>query len=246
MFLWRNSEIDCKLAVLRFFVYEVKIIFMSLYRKFKMHLHGAKHEYVPILAQQTDFLCKTSSLLVEMFSAVDHDLWSRLEKEIKSCEVQGDALLTEFHEMLSGQWFVQVNKLDLQAVAMAMDDCLDVIKDTSKALLIYQPDHIDSQLEELAQIARSQSEAIHEMIPYLCSIRKNVSAISLACERVTELEHMADDAYEDYIGFIFRNESDVRELIKDKNLAEMLENATDAHKKISDCIRKLLLHFLAE
>ena len=218
---------------------------MGLYKKIRMSLRGARHEYVPVMSRQTDFLCKTTSLLVGMFGSVDHELWERLEREIKASEVQGDALLSELREMLAGRLMVQVNKLDLQAVSMAMDDCLDVIKDTAKAVLIYQPDHLDDQLDELARIAMSQSEALHDMIPLLVNIKKNLSAISLACERVTELEHAADDAYEEYIGFIFNKVDDVRELIKYKNLAEMLENATDAYKKISDCVRNLLLNYLA-
>ncbi len=212
----------------------------------RMFFRGTRHDFVPILARQTDFLCKTSSLLVEMFGTDDVEVRSRIEREIKSCETQGDALLTEFHEMLSGRLFVQINKLDLQAVAMAMDDCLDVIKDTSKAVLIYCPEKLDDQLKELAQLARSQSEVIHDAIPLLVNLKKNLSAISMSCERVTELEHAADDAYEDYVGYIFCNEENTRELVKYKNLAEMLENATDANKRISDNIRKLLLNYLVD
>ncbi len=219
---------------------------MGLYKKIKMALRGGKHEFIPILVQQADFISKSSSLMAAMFSSSDRDLWVSHEKEIKECEVQGDALLSEFHEMLSGGLMMKVNKLDLQSVSMAMDDCVDVIKDTAKALLIYQPGHIDIQLEELSQIARSQSEAIQDMIPSLFDIRKNLSAISLCCDRVTELEHTADEAYEEYIGYIFNNVNDVRELIKYKNLAEMLENTTDAHKKISDRIRNLLLNYLSD
>ena len=216
---------------------------MGLLKRFRMLFRGTRHDFVPILAQQTDFLCKTSSLLVEMFGTDDVELRSGMEKEIKSCEAQGDALLTEFHEMLSARPFIQVNKLDLQAVAMAMDDCLDVIKDTSKAVLIYRPAKLDDQLKDLAQMAKSQSEVIHDTIPLLVDLRRNLSAVSMACERVTELEHAADDAYEEYM---FGNEENTRELIKYKNLAEMLENATDAHKRISDNIRKLLLNYLVD
>lgn len=221
---------------------------MGLLKRFRMLFRGTRHDFVPILAQQTDFLCKTSSLLVEMFGTDDVELRSGMEKEIKSCEAQGDALLTEFHEMLSARPFIQVNKLDLQAVAMAMDDCLDVIKDTSKAVLIYRPAKLDDQLKDLAQMAKSQSqsEVIHDTIPLLVDLRRNLSAVSMACERVTELEHAADDAYEEYMGYIFGNEENTRELIKYKNLAEMLENATDAHKRISDNIRKLLLNYLVD
>lgn len=219
---------------------------MSLYKKVMISLRGGKHEYVPILIRQTDFLCKATTLLSEVFATSDPETWLKNEKEIKSCEVQGDALLTEFHEMLSGSLMVQVNKLDLQSVSMAMDDCLDAIKDTSKAVLIYRPEQIDPQLEELARIAESQSQALRDMIPLLGEIKKNVTAISLCCERVTELEHAADEDYEDYIGCIFNNVQDVRELIKYKNLAEMLENVTDAHKKISDMVRNLLLNYLSD
>lgn len=217
---------------------------MGLLKRFRMLFRGTRHDFVPILAQQTDFLCKTSSLLVEMFGTDDVELRSGMEKEIKSCEAQGDALLTEFHEMLSARPFIQVNILDLQAVAM--DDCLDVIKDTSKAVLIYRPAKLDDQLKDLAQMAKSQSEVIHDTIPLLVDLRRNLSAVSMACERVTELEHAADDAYEEYMGYIFGNEENTRELIKYKNLAEMLENATDAHKRISDNIRKLLLNYLVD
>ena len=219
---------------------------MGLYKKIKMSFGRCRHDYVPILVQQTDFLCKTTSLLSEMLASADRGRWVWFEREIKSCEVQGDALLTEFHEMLSGSIMVQVNKLDLQSVSMAIDDCLDALKDTSKAVLIYQPGHIDSQLLELAQIAKSQSEVLHDMIPLLADIKKNLTSISLCCERVTELEHAADEAYEEYVGFIFGNVTDVRELIKYKNLAEMLENDTDAHKKISDRVRNLLLNYLSD
>ena len=219
---------------------------MTIYKKIIMSLKGGKHDYVPILIQQTDFVCKSASLLAEVFGSPDKGLWERNERKIKSCEVQGDALLTEFHELLSGSILLPVNKLDLQSVSMAMDDCLDAIKDTSKAVLIYKPDHLDSQLDDLAQIAKAQSEALHDMVPLLADIKKNVTAISLCCERVTELEHAADEDYEDYIGYIFNNVEDVREMIKYKNLAEMLENVTDAHKKISDRIRNLLLNYLSD
>ena len=85
--------------------------------------------------------------------------------------------------------------------------------------------------------------ALREMMNYLADIPKHYSAISLQCERVTELEHAADDAYEDYVGFIFQQEEDVRELIKYKNIAEVLETATDNAKVVSDTVRRILLRY---
>ncbi len=186
-----------------------------------------------------------SKELLLMMDSSDKAAWIHSEKEIKTLEVQGDALLAEYNEELSGKYVVVVNRIDLQALAMALDDCLDVVKDCAKAILIYHPAKIDPQLKEMAQLISSQADALKKMVSLMEDMRKNYSEISLQCDRVTELEHAADDAYEDYIGYIFRNEADVKELIKYKNLAEVLESATDCAKAVSDTVRRILISYIA-
>jgi uncharacterized protein Yka (UPF0111/DUF47 family) len=75
------------------------------------------------------------------------------------------------------------------------------------------------------------------------NIKKNAASISLLADRVRELEHDADEAYEAYVGYIFSEEPDLREMTKYKNLAELYEKATDTEKHVSDCIRILLMRY---
>jgi len=223
----------------------VKIFFMHTLRFFR-HIFHAKRDLTPMFAQQSAFLCRSSEVLLKMLATTDPDEWKRCQREIKTCEVQGDALLTEFREMLSERLMGSLGLTDLTTVAMAMDDCLDVIKDAAKAVTIYHPQKIDEQLLELATIIRSEAYALRDLLPLLWDIRRKASAISLQCDRVAELEHAADDAYEEYIGFIFSEEEDIREMTKYKNLAELFEKATDSEKRVSDCIRLMVLRFLHE
>ena len=218
---------------------------MKFFRSLK-HLFHPKRDLMPIFSQQAAFLCQTSEALCHMLSTMDTAEWKRIQKEIKACEVQGDALLTEFREQLSERLLGQLSRTDLTTVAMSMDDCLDVIKDASKAVLIYHPKKIDAQLKDLSQIIRDEALALRELLPLLWSIRRNSSAISLQCDRVAELEHAADDAYEEYIGYIFSEEEDLREMTKYKNLAELFEKATDSEKHVADCIRLMVLRHLHE
>ena len=208
------------------------------------HLFSAKRDLTPMFTQQASFLCQSSEALVRMLSTTDPDEWKRCQREIKTCEVQGDALLTEFREQLSERLMGSLGRTDLTTVAMSMDDCLDVIKDASKAVSIYHPRKIDQQLQDLATIIRSEAYAIRDLLPMLWNIRRKASAISLQCDRVAELEHLADDAYEEYIGFIFAEEEDFREMTKYKNLAELFEKATDSEKHVADCVRLMVLKFL--
>ena len=210
------------------------------------HLFHPKRDLTPIFSQQAAFLCQASEALVQMLESTDAVQWKRFEKEIKTIETQGDALLTEFREQLSERLMGSLSRTDLTTVAMSMDDCLDVIKDASKAILIYRPREISAQLQDLAQIIRSEAYTLRELLPMLWNIRSKASSISLQCDRVAELEHTADDAYEEFIGYIFSEEEDFREMTKNKNLAELFEKATDSEKHVADCVRLMVLKYLHE
>ena len=210
------------------------------------HLFDGKHDLTPVFARQADLLCQSSDTLVRMLSTLDPEQWKVCQREIKSCETQGDALLTDFREQLSLRLMGSLNRTDLTTIAMSMDDSLDVIKDAAKAVQIYQPRKIDPQLQELAQLISSEAHALRDLLPMLWHIKEKASAISLQCDRVTEMEHAADDAYEEYIGYIFTKEEDLREMTKYKNLAELFEKATDSQKHVADCVRLMVLRFLHE
>ena len=214
--------------------------------RFLRHLFDGKHDLTPVFSRQADLLCQSSDTLVRMLSTLDPEQWKVCQREIKSCETQGDALLTDFREQLSLRLLGSLNRTDLTTIAMSMDDSLDVIKDAAKAVQIYQPRKIDPQLQELAQLISSEAHALRDLLPMLWHIKEKASAISLQCDRVTEMEHAADDAYEEYIGYIFTKEEDLREMTKYKNLAELFEKATDSQKHVADCVRLMVLRFLHE
>lgn len=207
-------------------------------------MFGRRHHYLPVFAQQATYLYQASRALCDMMDTLDRTQWRRYEKEVKACEVQGDALLNEFYEQLSENFFPNIRRSDIQTIAMNIDELLDHINDSAKSILLYMPDRIDSQLRDLAQYINAGADAIKTITPYFGDLRKNYAQIALQCDRITELEHAADDAYEEYIGLIFTNERNAIELMKYKNIAETLESATDAAKRVSDSIRKIIIRYI--
>lgn len=210
------------------------------------HFFRPKRDLIPIFVRQATYLCQSSDALCRMLETMEVPQWKMGFKEIRYLEHQGDALLQEFRDQLSGRPLRSSTRTDLTTIAMSLDDCLDVIKDASNALLIYDPHKIDSQLSDLAQLILSESRVLRDLVPQLINLRRNASSISRLCDRITELEHEADEAYEGYIGYIFTQEEDFREMTKYKNLAELFEKATDSGKHVADCIRIMLLRYSDE
>ena len=200
-------------------------------------------ELVPIFESQAGLLEESSRLLCEMQQTLDPANWRKLFYEIRNNEHKGDAMLTEFREAQRALPLRAGVRRELRTIAMALDDALDVLKDASNAINIYNPAKIDPQLQDLARIIVDEASARRQVFPLLRDVKKNASAIQLQADRVTELEHDADEAYEAYVGYIFSEEPDLREMTKYKNLAELYEKATDSEKHVSDCIRILLMRY---
>ena len=187
--------------------------FLRYFRRFS----SSKTHFVPIFSRQAGYIKQASSALAAMMKTVDRAEWRRLEKEIKMCEVQGDAMLTEFYGELYENIITPIGRDHLQTIAMYIDD--------------------------FAQYIESEADALKEIISMFGDIKANFSALSLQCERISELEHAADDSYEEFIGDIFQNEKNPIELMKYKNIAENLETTSDAAKKVSDHVRTILLSY---
>lgn len=197
----------------------------------------------PTLVRQADVLCEGASLLCVINDA-EAASWKSIFTEIRAKEHLGDALLTEFRE-ISAKCYLQPGvRRELSAVAMAIDDAVDVIKDSANALTIYSPSKIDEPLKNLVRIVHEQAVAIAAIIPHMERIKGDATEIIHQADRITELERDADEVYEQYIGYIFANEPDLREMTKYKNLAELYEKATDSCKHVADCVRILLMRFV--
>lgn len=199
--------------------------------------------FLSVLTQQATYLLHASAALCEMTETMDPVRWRKLEREIKACEVQGDALLTEFHEQLFEVILRKIRRSDIQNIAMSIDEFLDNINDSAKSIPLYMPKRIHSQIVDFAQYIHAEADSIKKIMLLFGDIKKNYAQIAIQCERITELEHAADDTFAEYIGYVFTHESDPIELMKYKNIAETFEAATDAAKRISDTVRKIILRY---
>ena len=216
---------------------------MKLVKIFR-RLLGRKQQYIPVFIQQVTYIQQASQALCRMTETMEPTQWRLYEKEIKACEVQGDAMLTEFHEMLYESLMASLRRSDLQTIAMSIDDFLDHINDSAKAILLYKPERIDMQIKDLAQFINTEAEALRKMMELLSDPRRNYAGIVMQCDRITELEHAGDDTFAEYIGYIFTNEDNAIEVMKYKNIAEAFESATDAAKAVSDIVRKIVLRYV--
>jgi uncharacterized protein Yka (UPF0111/DUF47 family) len=92
----------------------------------------------------------------------------------------------------------------------------------------------------MAMIIIRGSEQIRIAAHELRNLKKPAS-ISDACVKINELENVADDIYHQLITELFETETNAIELIKNKEILETLEMATDSVEDVSDVLKTIII-----
>jgi uncharacterized protein len=70
---------------------------------------------------------------------------------------------------------------------------------------------------------------------------KNAPEILKLCREIDTMESRADRVMRNAISTLFRDEADIRQVIKLKAIYELLENATDRCQDVADVIESVIL-----
>jgi uncharacterized protein Yka (UPF0111/DUF47 family) len=74
-------------------------------------------------------------------------------------------------------------------------------------------------------------------------MQKNILDISTACDKLNELEHIADGVYEEFITSLFKNEENVKEIVKLRDILSELENSINLTERVGKSIRTIIIKY---
>ena len=208
----------------------------NLFTKDKREKH-----FFPTYLQQAETAQVAAKYLKELVKSDDPEERRLLSRMIKKQETTGDELLREFYFELNEAFVTPFDREDMNALAMDLDKFLDFINHSAKTILMYNPKRIDKQIKEIIDNIHEDASTMIEIFSLLDDLGKNHQQISDLCQKVTLIEHAVDDIYGDYIPFLFANEKDEIELLKYKEIAQVIEDTTDRAKDVTSTIKSLII-----
>jgi len=212
---------------------------MSLNSFFQFFVPKEK-KFFPLYMQQAEYIGKASKLLRQMLIETDLERLEALKHEIKDCETSGDDVLREFYSQLFSTVLTPFEREDVHELAEMMDTFLDRIDDSANIILTRRFLAVDEDLTTMAENIMFAAEnlcAIIADMPQLYDKRKEVARL---CQEIKSLEHDNDELYGNYISKLFQQDYSLTEIIKRKDLVQVLENTTNSAKYISDEIRGII------
>jgi uncharacterized protein len=199
------------------------------------------HSFFPLFEQSAENMVKASALLKDLFANHSHEERERINKDIKDIEHAGDEITDSTYEQLNKSFITPFDREDIHELTAHIDDVLDSINGVSRRICLYKPKNIISVYGEMADLIYRGAMEIETAIHCLKDPVKFRDKIAAACERVTDIEHKADELYFIGVSHLFENEMDTKELLKNNKILEILERCVDEEEDVTDTLKAILI-----
>jgi hypothetical protein len=201
-----------------------------------------ERKFYPLYMKQAECIEKASKLLRQMINETDLHQLEVLKKEIKACETEGDDVLRDFYSQLFATVLTPFEREDVHELAEMMDTFLDHIDDSANIILTRRFVDVDEDLSVMTDNIMFAAESLSNIIRDLEFMNNSAKSkeISRLCHEIKTLEHDNDELYGSYISKLFQQNYSLTEIIKRKDLVQVLENTTNSVKYISDKVRSII------
>lgn len=146
---------------------------------------------------------------------------------IDEAEHAADRITAETIRLLHKTFITPIDRDHIHQLVNAMDDICDLIQDATETLTLYDIRNITPETAQLADIGVKCCERVKDVVGLLGTDSGNFEAILKTCEEIDRLESDADRVMRSAVSRLFREEQDVREIIKLNAIYELLESVTD-------------------
>ena len=159
---------------------------------------------------------------------------------IESIEKMADKVTHGVIELLHKTFITPLDRDEIHQLITRMDDVLDLMEDAAQSVFLYDVKTIPPEAAKLAELCVLCSEQVKIAVGLLANM-ENAKVILAACDEIDRLESNADHVMRSAIATLFRDEPDVRQVIKLRSIFELLETVTDRCEDVANIIEGIVL-----
>ncbi len=184
---------------------------------------------------------KSFILLIENYG--DASLREKYTEEVGHAERQADRITAEVNRLLHKTFITPIDREQIHGLINAMDDILDLLQDATETMQLYDVRAMTEEVLRLGDLSAKCCERVQHAVSLLPKISQPATAEAAikTCEEIDKLESDADRVMRSAMSKLFREENDVRELIKLKAIYEQLESISDRCEDVANLIEGIVL-----
>ena len=181
------------------------------------------------------------SLLVANYDNLQ--LRAQHNRDVDIAERSADRVTHEVNRAIHKTFITPIVRDQIHTLINTMDDVADLIQDSAETLALYDVRRVNEEITRLTDLSVKCCERVKEAVSMLGKLAEPgmADAALKICEEIDQLESDADRVMRSAMSRLFREEPDVREVIKLKAVYELLETITDKCEDVANVIEGIVL-----
>jgi predicted phosphate transport protein (TIGR00153 family) len=173
----------------------------------------------------------------------DIHLREQYNRDVDNAERAADRVTHEVNRALHKTFITPIDREQIHKLINTMDDVADLIQDSAETMALYDVRHMTEEIVRLTALSVKCCDRLKDAVKFLSKIAEPAvaEAVLKTCEEIDRLESDADRVMRSAMSKLFREEPDVREVIKLKAIYELLETITDKCEDVANVIEGIVL-----
>lgn len=183
-----------------------------------------------------------ASKLKDVVAEPDFDKRASLITRIEDLEHANDELTHNVFTELGRNFITPFDREDIHYLATSLDDVADYIYASAKKINFYRVNPNDMGMQKMAELIEQGALQVRNAVLELRDM-KNMRKITEALVKVNSIENQADDVFDMSIERLFATEPDAKEVIKKREIYQVMEIATDKCEDASNVIESIIIKY---
>jgi predicted phosphate transport protein (TIGR00153 family) len=161
-------------------------------------------------------------------------------QRIDAAERAADKITHECITLLHKTFITPFDREQIHQLITAMDDILDLIQDVAESVALYDLKSVTPEAKQLAEICQACCGLVKTTVSLLTNV-KSSEAILKCCEDIDRLESDADRVLRAALSKLFREENDLKQVMKMRVIYDLLETITDRCEDVANVVEGIVL-----
>jgi uncharacterized protein len=185
---------------------------------------------------------KMGSLLRDIIAEPDFDKRAALIVQVEDLEHANDELTHNVFTELSRNFITPFDREDIHYLATSLDDIADYIYAAAKKINFYRVNPNDTGMQKFGELIEQAAQQVKIAVTELRDM-KNMRNITEALVKINSIENQADDVFDFSIEKLFDTEPDAKEVIKKREIYQVMEIVTDKCEDASNVIESIIIKY---
>ncbi len=189
-----------------------------------------------------DTVEEMGKVLQKVVSEPDYDKRAPIIKQLEDLEHKNDETSHQIFTELGRNFITPFDREDIHHLASSLDDIADYIYSSAKKINFYNVNPNDIGIQKLTDLVQQGTVEIKKAV-YGLRDMKDLRLITEAFIKVNSLENQADDIFDMSIERLFQQETDFKEVIKKREIYQVLELATDKCEDAANVMESIIIKY---